>query len=229
MNERIEVISIAIKQTGLRVIVAAGMPRSGSTWQFNALRLLLEASGQDTYSFWIEDWDSQKARHAQTLLVKIHEMSPMLAWASWRCFTCHRDLRDIAVSAADLAQVDGYQVDIVPLMQENRKAHEFWCRQSVLDIPYQRIVDDPGAVLKELAASIDIPIGEVELQRLGQSLASLSDGDVPSGHQHNPVTLLHQKHFFVGTSGRYRGVLDDATEQRIIGENGAWMSEHGYI
>jgi hypothetical protein len=229
MNERIEAIAITIKQTDLRVVVAAEMPRSGSTWQFNALRLLLESSGQDIYSCWIEDWDSGKARHAQAVLVKIHEMSPMLAWASWRCFTCHRDLRDIAVSAADLARVDGYEVDIVPLMQENRRAHEFWSRQSVLDTPYEQIVDHPGAVLKELAASIDLPIMEDELQRICQLLASLPDGDVPSGYPHNPVTLLHRKHFFAGTSGRYRGVLDDATERQILDENRAWMSEFGYI
>jgi hypothetical protein len=228
MNQRVEAIAIAIKQTGLRVIVAAGMPRSGSTWQFNALRLLLASSGQDIYSFWIEDWDSEKARHAQTLLVKIHEISPFLAWASWRCFTCHRDLRDIAVSAADLARADGYEVDIVPLMQETRKAHEFWSRQSVLDIPYEQVVADPEASLKELAAYIEIPVADVEVQRLCQTLASLSDGDVPSGYPHNPVTLLHQQHFFDGTSGRYRGVLDDATEQRIIDENGKWMSQFGY-
>jgi hypothetical protein len=229
MNEHVEKISIAIKQTGLRVIVAAGMPRSGSTWLFNALRLLLESSGQGIYSFWIEDWNGEKARNAQTLLVKIHEISPMLAWASWSCFTCHRDLRDVAVSAADLARADGYEVDIVPLMHETRKAHEFWRRQSVVDIPYERVVADPEAILKELADHIETPIAEVEVQRLCHSLASLADGNVPSGYPHNPVTLLHQKHFFDGTSGRYRGVLDDATEQRIIDENGAWMSEYGYI
>ena len=229
MNERVERISIAIKQTGLRVIVAAGMPRSGSTWQFNALRLLLESSGQGIYSFWIEDWDSEKARHAQSLLVKIHEISPMLAWASWRCFTCHRDLRDIAVSAADLARADGYKVDIVPMMQETRKAHEFWRRVSVLDIPYEQVVADPEAILKELEAFIEISIAEVEVQHICQSLKSLSDGDAPSGSPHNPVTLLHRKHFFDGTSGRYRGVLDDETEQRIIDENETWMSEFGYI
>jgi len=229
MNERVESISMAIKQTGLRVILAAGMPRSGSTWQFNALRLLLESSGQGIYSFWIEDWDSEKARYARTLLVKIHEISPVLAEASWRCFTCHRDLRDVAVSAADLARADGYEVDIVPLTQETRKTHEFWCRESVLDTPYEQLVADPEAILKELAACIEIPIAEVEVQRLCQSLVSLSDGDVPSGYPHNPVTLLHQQHFFNGTPGRHRGALDDAMEQRIIDENRTWMSENGYI
>jgi hypothetical protein len=229
MNERIETIAIALKQTGKRVIVAAGMPRSGSTWQFNALRLLLESSAQGIYSFWVEDWDPRKARHAQTLLVKIHEMSPMLAWASWRCFTCHRDLRDIAVSAADLARADGYGVDVVPLMQENRKAHEFWSRLSVLDIPYERVVGDQEAVLRELAGSIDVAVSETGVQHLCQTLGSLSDGDAPSGYPHNPVTLLHQQHFFDGSSGRYQGVLDDAMEQRIIDENRAWMTEFGYI
>jgi hypothetical protein len=229
MNQRIEAIALAIKQTGQRVIVAAGMPRSGSTWQFNALRLLLESSGQGVYSFWIEDLDREKARHARTLLVKIHEISYVLANASWRCFTCHRDLRDVAVSAADLARADGYEVDLLPMMQANRKAHEFWSRQSVLDTPYEQMVFDPEGILKKLAACIDIPIAEVGVQRLCQSLASLSDGDVPSGYPHNPVTLLHQQHFFDGTSGRHRGVLDDAMEQRIIDENGAWMSRYGYI
>ena len=228
-SESVEAHSVAIKQTGRRVIVAAGMSRSGSTWQFNALRLLLESSGESVHSFWIEDWDSEKARHARTLLVKIHEISPGLAEAAWRCFTCHRDLRDVAVSNADLAQADGYEVDIEHLIQECRRAHEFWVGHSVLDTPYERMVADPEAVLKELAAWLEVPIRDVEAQRLSQTIATLSDGDVPTGRPHNPVTLLHQKHIFDGTPGRHRGALDDAVEQRIIEDNRAWMSKHGYI
>jgi hypothetical protein len=224
-----EEIASAIKDTDQRVIVAAGMSRSGSTWQFNALRLLLESSGESVYSFWIDDWDSEKARPARILLVKIHQISPALAQAAWCCFTCHRDLRDVAMSSADLAQADGYEVDVVALTREIREAHEFWARQSALDAPYARIVTDPESVLERMAAWLGIPITEVEAQRLCQTLTALSDGDVPPGNSHNPLTLLHQQHFFDGRPGRYRGALDDAVEQRIREENGAWLSEHGYL
>lgn len=223
-----EEIAIATKKTGQRLVVAAGMSRSASTWQFNALRLLLESSGESVYSFWIEDWDPEKARQARILLVKIHQISPALADAAWRSFTCHRDLRDVAVSSADLARADGYDVDTVALIREIREAHEFWARESVLDAPYERIVTDPESVLKRIAAWIGTPITEVKAQHLCQALTSLSDGEVPPGGPHNPVTLLHQQHIFDGRPGRYRGALDDAVERRITEENGAWMSQHGY-
>ena len=228
-SDRAEEIATAVKQTGQRLIVAAGMSRSGSTWQFNALRLLLGSSGEGVYSFWIDDWDSEKARPARTLLVKIHQISPALAEAAWCCFTCHRDLRDVAVSSADLAQADGYEVDIVALIREIREAHEFWARQSVLDAPYERIVADPESVLERMAAWVGVPITDVEAQRLCRTLTALTDGDVPPGNPHNPLTLLHRQHIFDGRPGRYRGALGDAMEQRIREENGAWMSEHGYI
>ena len=195
------------------------MPRSGRAWQFNALRLLIKFSGENVYSFGSMTGTVNELGEHRILLIKIHEISPALAGTAWRCFACHRDLRDVAVASADLAQADGYEVDIVPLIQEIRRAHEYWVRQSVLDTPYERMVADPKTVLKRLAACVEIPITEVEAQRLCQTLASLSDGEVPPGSPHHPVTLLHQQHFFDGKPGRHRGALDDALAQQIVEED----------
>lgn len=44
-----------------RTIAVAGIPRSGSTWQFNAARLLIEDAGIDHWSGWIEDFGDTRA------------------------------------------------------------------------------------------------------------------------------------------------------------------------
>ena len=43
-----------------QLILSAGIPRSGSTWLYNAARLLLSAGGQDSLeAAWIEDYDRE--------------------------------------------------------------------------------------------------------------------------------------------------------------------------
>jgi hypothetical protein len=91
------------------------------------------------------------------------------------------DIRYVALSAVDLANADRYVVDVVPYIREIRTTHEFWARHSVLDVPYERMFADPKDALTQLAACVEVPITDVEAQRLCDAIASLSDGDVPPG------------------------------------------------
>ena len=62
------------------IILSAGMPRSGSTWLFNAARLLLRANGEPS-SGWIGDWSSLPRK--PVLLLKVSEPvagGPPLVW-----------------------------------------------------------------------------------------------------------------------------------------------------
>ena len=52
------------------VILIAGMPRSGSTWQFNAARLILNRKHPAIFSGWCADYDP--ATKEPVHLVKVH-------------------------------------------------------------------------------------------------------------------------------------------------------------
>ena len=88
-------------------LLAAGMSRSASTWQFNALRVLLEHAAAS-----VDSRIEVHAAHGHALsdlehclaqdvcVVKIHEFTPALLARVDAVFVTHRDLRDVLMSSA---------------------------------------------------------------------------------------------------------------------------------
>ena len=54
-----------------KLILIAGMKRSGSTWMYNAVRLMLKDAGKDVYGCWIDDYDESNT--AEFHVVKTHK------------------------------------------------------------------------------------------------------------------------------------------------------------
>jgi hypothetical protein len=211
-----------------KVVVSAGMMRSGSTWLFNALRLLLQAADEPVYAFWINDWQPREARGARYLLVKLHEANERLGDAPWRCYTCHRDLRDVAVSLRDMGLAEDGD-DQLRAVREARDGYDFWARRANLDIAYQSIVDDAPGVLTSLAADLGIDVSHEDLVSIAASLSSMEAGAIPAEAPYDPLTLLHSEHRFDGRPGRYLDSLDPQTEKAIVDAHGDWLTSHGYL
>ena len=95
-----------------KLITCAGMERAGSTWLFNATRLLLMSSNKYVYGFWIDDFNFAKfmlkAKLKSHLLLKTHKYIDSLEKHSSIILTSIRDLRDVATS---LARMWGYNID----------------------------------------------------------------------------------------------------------------------
>lgn len=79
------------------VIIIAGMYRSGTTWQFNTVRLLCERAGYDDVIGC--EWDgSGRAPDADVVIVKRHKYTARLAAAAHVVFTSERDWANAADS-----------------------------------------------------------------------------------------------------------------------------------
>lgn len=82
------------------LVLSAGMPRSGSTWLYNALRLMLAqrfASPGALACAWVGDIDRLPAE-ALCRLVKLHEWDGALAGQADFVVWSYRDLRDAMAS-----------------------------------------------------------------------------------------------------------------------------------
>ena len=78
------------------LILCAGIPRSGSTWLYNAARMLAShpARGDHpVYGAWIEHYDPSNP--ARVHVVKVHEPDEKLAWRASAVLTSRRDLRTL--------------------------------------------------------------------------------------------------------------------------------------
>ena len=82
------------------LVAAAGSRRSGSTWQFNALRYLFIRAGIPTLSAMHNGGWKKKvgAVKPPVAIVKIHGMDPDLRDRADLVFTARRDLRDMFAS-----------------------------------------------------------------------------------------------------------------------------------
>jgi hypothetical protein len=218
----------ALARSGKEIVVSAGLMRSGSTWLFNALRLLLERAGVPVYALWVNDFDPERAREARTLVVKLHAANPVLAAAATRCYTCHRDLRDVVVSLGDMGLASDLDSQL-RMLQEARDGYDFWAERSNLDLAYGRIVDDAPGVLAELANDLGLSIGATDLQSIAAALSGLDGAEVAADAPYDAVTLLHREHRFDGRAGRFVDSLDPAAEQLIVDAHGDWLARRGYL
>ncbi|MEM9155856.1 MAG: hypothetical protein AAGB13_12620, partial [Cyanobacteria bacterium P01_F01_bin.33] len=79
------------------VILCAGMKRSGSTWLYNVLRVLLqEHTTYQVYGAWVSDYDAKNL--APIHLIKVHGFNSQLLDYSDLVFTSRRDIRDVIAS-----------------------------------------------------------------------------------------------------------------------------------
>lgn len=214
-------------QQDVRVIVVAGMYRSGSTWLYNATRFLAMEAGNRVYSCWVSDFSIEQAAHAELVVVKIHDMSDALATRAWRIVTCYRDLRDVARSAIDMGTVESEE-DVIPLLSDCVAQHKFWAQLAHADIRYEDIVGFAQKPLAELQTALDMPISHVACDRIAHALESLEEPNAVGSAGHDASTLMHTRHRFGGYPGRWMGALTSQTIESINTQFAEWLGRHGY-
>jgi len=206
--------------------LAAGIPRSGSTWMFNALRLFLNKKYDRVYTAWVAEIDEVRAAEADAVLIKLHDPAPALAATASRIFTSHRDLRDIVVSLRDMGWAND-QAKMIEMATKIRGFHDFWSGRAALDIRYADIIATPEIVLSDIAKACEFDFTAEELATIGRELATL-DGDPELRAVHDAMTLMHAKHRFDGRPNRFVDALARGTADEIVALHGDWLDRMGY-
>ncbi len=126
-----------------RLILSAGISRSGSTWLYNAARLLLSHDGAAKVAgAWIEDYDADDP--APVHLVKLHDPDAMLAEKADLVLTGRRDLRDIAASIQRMKWVDSEEA-LLAFLDAVVAQHDFWSPRAQYEMVYEAMIAIRGA------------------------------------------------------------------------------------
>ena len=208
-----------------KLVLAAGMYRSASTWLYNAVRLILEATNPNIYAFWIDDFDPERAARSDIFIVKLHDPNEELAFYAWRILTTHRDLRDVARSGRDMGLADSTE-SMVELLGRCVRNDDFWSARAHFDAAYEDIVSNPGAVVRKVGFTVGRPIQRSMEALIVNKLSSLQTP--ANAITYDKVTLIHPRHRFDGRSGSWRDTIDADTVARIEGEFGWWLKAHSY-
>ncbi len=172
-----------------KIILVAGVPRSGSTWLFNAVRRLLETSGMEPHAAWFSDWN--RSNSSPTHLVKVHspedvDFQPDLV------LTTFRPTQDCLASLVRMGWLKSDAEAIRNRWVSHKRLHEYWKQRSSLETSYQEIICLPKIALTRIATLLGIPLDCSEYERIAEELKGMK---APvEGAKYNPTTLMHPGH-----------------------------------
>ena len=207
----------------MRIVLAAGMQRSGSTWVFNVARLILKNQNPSLKAAWIDHYVPGAETSA---LLKIH--SPDAQWSerAETVLNCHRDLRDVIVSLHDCGWVNKEdKAAALAAAKTAREAHEYWSARSDIDLSYDEIINHSVISAQRVAKACGIALNPNEATEIIREVDGLVDGVTT----YNPENLLHPSHRRDGRLGRWVGNLDAVTAEAIVSENRDWFVRFGYL
>ncbi len=201
-----------------KLVLIAGIPRSGSTWMFNVVRLLLQKQGQLT-SGWIEDFDTTQLPQTTTL-IKIHEFDNSLSQQADFIFTSRRHLVEIAASITRMGWTT-HNLQTIQFLESILSQHQNWASLSHYEMDYQNMVNDHAAEIINIAATLGIAVDQEESQHIAKTISKLQHHG-PAG-TYNPDSLLHHNHVSDSTDS-----IPEALIQTIETKFKPWLHRYGY-
>lgn len=172
-------------------VIVAGVPRSGSTWVFNIVRLLLEHAGKAPYGAWVDDYKPEEHPDAPALLIKVHNPE-QLSFPYDRIITTKRDTVERLASLIRMGWV-GKEPEVIRMAYDgHRKLYEFWNQMTDLEVDFGQITSQPKKAIQNIAGLIGVdcnPRIAGKIERQMKKLETPDRGDKP-----DPLTLLHPGH-----------------------------------
>ncbi len=193
-------------------VLTAGTGRSGSTWLHNAVVALLMQK-HAVYGAWVDRWNDGEAAEADALVLKVHAPTQIGAFQPDIIVTCHRDLRDAALSLRDYQNLNS-DAEILGAVAWARSSHDHFNAVADLDVAYEDMVTDPTGVLAGLARVLGVADPDLDYARLAVESWEPLSGDA--------------KHRFDGRPGRWREQMTPGLLNAIEAKHGDWLTRFGY-
>ena len=215
-------------------VIAAGLPRSGSTLQYNLVRGILKTlhigHGAGLLK-WVHIvpvvtcWTVAKIHHAHPLIV---ERAGAVAVVQ-----SYRDIRDAFVSHLHFESLP-LDTDPATFVQPYLDMYHGWDAMpphALYRVAYCTMVNDVVGEVGRLAAFLGVELTPLQTQCVIQFYANPKDESftLHKDHYHlDPVTLRHDNHIYSGRAGQWMDVLSTAQIGIIEDLAGEWLKEHGY-
>lgn len=208
---------------GERFILAAGMPRSGSTWLYNVARLILEANFTESECWcgWIEDFRARTARRVN--LVKLHEFDDRMAAMADTILYCYRDVRDVLASYDRMWGTP----PTVEAAEGLLRQFDRWMEVQTCVVRYDELVGRPERVIAIIAKSLGFQVDTHHLTRRLADLSFQSSGS--RSDEYHKVNLYHPKHTTHGGHATWHGKIDPRVIAEIESRFGDWFERYSYL
>ncbi len=208
-----------------RIILSNGMLRSGSTWLYNAMRIILEKNiPEDKLAVgWMGYLKEED--YKETTLLKIHSHKRFIRFFANQTFYSYRDIRDVIASRRRIWGTGVSARFVKHLMKQARHLES----RAVYVMRYEDMIvdDNKMGILQEIEKALGYT--GTDLQSVLDELNGLTcPKTLPAGQAHDNKTLLHENHI---TNGRAMSFEEDLTpdEIKLIQDvDPEWFTSRGY-
>lgn len=207
-----------------RLILAAGMVRSGSTWVYNALRLILSSCPEVRGDFscgWWGEWKYVIPK--RYMLMKIHEFDRKFIDKATLVVYSFRDIRDVMASSL---RKFGY-IQSIEDADYLVNLHEQWMSVADFVISYESILSQKREVIDALAGILGVyDIDPTKVERQIDSLSYEDPG--PKNEFYHRINLYHKGHRTHGGTGSWTKCLDPMLVKEVEAKHQDWFKLYGY-
>lgn len=209
-----------------KLFVASGMMRSGSTWLYNATRLVLSSSPTIKNNFscgWSGDWKYKKIPEKEYTLIKIHDFNEMIVKQAHLIVYSYRDIRDVLASNLRTFTTPPTIESADSLIQ----THEKWINVADLVVPYDRILNQKNTVIEELARCCEVD--SVDASAIVEEINNLSyESEGERDDIHHKTNLFHSNHISDGSNGYWVNYLEKNLVEQIERKYRDWLEKYEY-
>jgi len=236
-------------------VFACGRFRSGSTLQYQLVASMIERAGMGRRLAWHEpeefgdlaDEIERGGGLREMLVFKTHvckhPMRERLRDGRALGVSVHRDLRDVAVSAARKAGLDPTPEYCRTLMKGLLACERGWSGvPGVLEVSYDALVSRPVGCCLAMADHLGVACPRARAESLAEEFApdrqqrrideavrtGRLSGSTNGASAHVEGELLHPGHLADGRAGAWRDTLPRESVRVIEEMAGEWLIKHGY-
>lgn len=209
------------------------MFRSGSTWLYNAVRLIFgsnEATSTNFSAGWIKDLNDLEKK--DFMILKTHRFNQDIVDSSKFILYSYRDIRDAFASSVR-------KFNAAPTIAEAErvlKDHEKWVASADYVMRYETMIGDRektvADILKALSSKLEIlniaDLGMEDVISISQQIDNLSNREIGNTDQHHKDSLLYDGHITHGGSNTWKGILDDKFVLELGRSFSWWFDKYGY-
>ncbi len=219
-SQRINTPIKLVAEQKARLILVAGLNRSGSTWLYNCVRLLLQ-SKYDVYACWVKDYDPSNPKGVH--VVKLHAPDDKLNLHTDEIYTSRRDIREIAGSMMRMGWLSHDKVQEY-LDWLTSFVHPFWFNCSRMEIDYSEIKSGKRLLVEKIGHSLGIHLDAKQAQMICIQLEALHPGT-----SFDAITQLHPNHISSRIMEDYTELLGKKLMNEIAVRYRDWLVRFDYI
>ncbi len=243
-----EGLALSPKHNESKLIIVAGLPRSGSTLLYNIVAQILEKKSigvnlgyidtkeVDSFLWLLEDVSVNG-------LIKVHAWNPLFQKfiddGAFILFS-FRDLRDSSASAMQKGFIANQNNQIVDFIHQNVKMSHFWEQaKNLLLVKYEEMAFNVPVLIQDIANLLDINVNAKEANDIAKVVdyegaskiirdmddtVSLKNGAIVF----DAKTQLHTNHLAGGSIGKYNELFSTSQISEIEKISYRWLRSHGY-